>query len=452
MSTPSALPAAEDRRGWHARVRRLAFPIILANLSTPLLGAVDTAVMGHLPEAAYIGGVAVGALVFSFLYWGFGFLRMGTTGFAAQAYGAGDRQELRATLGRALILAALIGSALIALQWPIGAVAFNLVDASAQVDALAREYYEIRIWSAPFALVNYAILGWLLGTQRTRHALGLQLGLNGINIALDLLFVLGLGMTIAGVAMASVLAEMSAAAAGLIVCARALKLEGGRWSWARITDRERMIALFRVNRDIFLRTMTLIFAFAYFTAKGAEMGDTRLAANAILMHLQQFLSHGLDGFAHAAEILAGNAKGAKNARAFRRAVQTTTLWAFGLAGLAALVFAVAGPLIVSLFTSIEEVRIAAVIYLPWMILMPLVSVWPFQLDGIFIGATQTRPMRNAMIVSLIVYLLAAWALIALMENHGLWLSLAIFMLARAVTLSWYYPALARSIEAEGHAA
>jgi MATE family multidrug resistance protein len=426
-------------------VWRLAVPIILSNLSTPLLGAVDTAVMGHLPDAAYVGAVAVGAMVFSFLYWGFGFLRMGTTGFAAQAFGAGDRDELRATLGRPLLLAGLLGALLIAVQAPIGWAAFWLVEASPQVEDFAREYYAIRIWSAPFALTNYAVLGWLLGTQRARTALVLQVVLNGTNAVLDLVFVYGFGWTIAGVAAASLIAEIVAAGLGLTICAVLLRREGGRWDWARIADRARLVKLFRVNRDIFLRTLSLIFAFAYFTARGAEMGETRLAANAILMQLQQFLSFGLDGFAHAAEILAGNAIGAKNRPGFRRACRAATLSALALAGIAALVFALAGPGIVRLFTDIEEVRITASQYLPWMVLSPFVSVWPFMLDGIFIGATRTTAMRNAMLVSLTVYLAACWTLIPLFDNHGLWAALLIFMAARGLTLGWYFPALARSV-------
>jgi MATE family multidrug resistance protein len=426
-------------------VWRLAVPIILSNLSTPLLGAVDTAVMGHQPDAAYVGAVAVGAMVFSFLYWGFGFLRMGTTGFAAQAFGAGDRDELRATLGRPLLLAVLLGALLLAVQAPIGWAAFWLVEASPQVEDFAREYYAIRIWSAPFALTNYAVLGWLLGTQRARTALVLQVVLNGTNAVLDLVFVYGLGWTIAGVAAASLIAEIVAAGLGLSICAILVRREGGRWDWGRITDRERLVKLFRVNRDIFLRTLSLIFAFAYFTARGAEMGETRLAANAILMQLQQFLSFGLDGFAHAAEILAGNAIGAKDRPGFRRACRAATVSALALAGGAALVFALAGPGLVGLFTDIEEVRATAGQYLPWMVLSPFVSVWPFMLDGIFIGATRTTAMRNAMLVSLAVYLAACWTLIPLFDNHGLWASLLIFMAARGLTLGWYFPALERSV-------
>ena len=434
-----------DAPGRHRRVLTLALPIILANLSTPLLGAVDTAVMGHLPDPAFIGGVSVGALVFSFLYWGFGFLRMGTTGFAAQALGADDRDELRAVLGRALLLAGGLGTALIALQWPIGALAFDVVDATPAVLAHAETYFGIRIFSAPFALTNYAVLGWLLGTQRARHALALQVALNGVNIVLDLVFVVGLGMTIAGVAWASLLAEIVAAGIGLTVCWRVLARTGGVWSRARLLDRERLVAMLRVNRDIFLRTLALIFAFAYFTARGAAFGEVTLAANTVLMQFQQFLSHGLDGFAHATEILVGRSVGAADRAGLRRAVRTATLWAVALAAGAALVFAGAGTLLIAVMTDLAEVRGAAGSYLPWMIASPLLSVWAFQLDGVFIGATRTAAMRTAMLASLAIYLGACWALIPIWGNHGLWLALMVFMAVRGLSLGAAYPRLVRAV-------
>lgn len=446
---PAALPGAPID-GWHRRVWLLAGPIILSNLSTPLLGAVDTAVVGRLPDAAYIGGVAIGALVFSFLFWGFGFLRMGTTGFTAQAHGAGDTAELRATLMRPLILALGLGALLIILQAPIGLIAFSLIDASAEVKGFAQAYFAIRIWSAPAALINYAVLGWLLGTQRARTALLIQIALNGINILLDIIFVLGLGWGIEGVAIASLIAEVTAAVLGLIIVARMLGRTGGKWDWARVIRRERLSALFRVNADIFLRTLALIFAFSYFTVQGAKMGNVPLAANAILMHLQAFLAYGLDGFAHAVEILAGGAVGAGSRGAFRQAVRVSTLWALGGAAGIALIYGLFGPAIVGLFTPLPEVRAAAAAYLPWMVILPLVSVWSFQLDGIFIGATRTAAMRNAMALSLVIYLVACWWLIPLLGNHGLWLAFAIFMAARAITLGAAYPRLLQTVESSGN--
>jgi len=440
-----ALPGAVNG-DWNRRIWALAGPIILSNISTPLLGAVDTAVMGHLPDAAYIGGVAVGAVIFNFLYWGFGFLRMGTTGFTAQAYGAGDADELRLSLARPLLLAVALGAAIILLQAPIGLAAFALMDASAQVEGLAGDYFAIRIWSAPAALINYTVLGWLLGTRRAMAVLLLQVVLNGLNIALDLLFVIGFGWGIEGVALASLLAEVAAALLGFVIVARALRVHGGTWDWAAVLRRERLVALFRVNRDILIRTLCLVFAFAYLTARGAAMGDVVLAGNAILIQLQQFAAYGLDGFAHAVEVLAGAALGARSRAAFRRAVAVSTVWALATATLLSAAYLFAGNSIIALFTDLAEVRAAASSYLPWLIVSPLVSVWSFQLDGIYIGATRTPEMRNGMIISLAVFLLACWLLISLWGNHGLWLAFTIFMAARGVTLALWYPRLERSVE------
>ena len=445
--TQSAVPPGAREGGWNARVWRLAGPIILSNISTPLLGAVDTAVVGHLPDPAYIGGVALGAVIFSFLYWGFGFLRMGTTGFTTQAHGAGDREELTACLLRPLMLGVALGAAVIALQVPAAWFAFSMMEGSQQVEALAGDYFDIRIWSAPAALVNYTVLGWLLGTQRATLALLLQVALNGINIALDLLFVIGFGWGIEGVAAASLIAEVTAAAIGLVIVARILKREGRRPAATMVFARDKLIALFRANFDIFLRTVSLLFAFAYFTSQGAAVSDVALAANAILLQLQFFMGHALDGFAHAAEVLAGSAWGAKSPRAFRQAVRTSTAWAFAGAFLASAIYLAFGPLIISLFTSIAEVQAAAEVYLIYLVLSPPLSVLSFQFDGIFIGTTRTAEMRNAMIVSLVIYLVACWTLIPWLGNHGLWIAFLTFMVARAVTLGAYWPRLTRIIAA-----
>ena len=415
---------------------------MVSNVSTPLLGAVDTAVMGHLPDPAYIGGVAIGAMLFNFLFWGFGFLRMGTTGFTAQAQGAGDVGELRAALIRPLVLAVGLGGLLIALQAPIGAFAFAVLDASARVETLAGDYFAVRIWSAPFALVNYALLGWLLGVQRSGAVLLLQIGLNGTNIALDLLFVVGFGWGIEGVALASLLAEMGAAGFGLLLVRRSLF---GPLDRRRIFAGDRLLALLRVNVDILIRTLCLITAFAYITARSAEMGDIILAANAILLQFQSFIAYGLDGFAHAVEVLAGSALGARSRSAFRQAVKVSTLWALGAAILATMVLGLAGRPAIALFSNIAEVRAAAATYLPWIVASPLVSVWSYLLDGVFIGATRTAEMRNAMIASLAAFLAACWLLIPALGNHGLWLAFLLLMAARGVSLGAFYPRLERAV-------
>ena len=430
----------------HRRVWRLAGPIILSNLSVPLLGAVDTAVMGHQPDAAFVGAVAVGALIFSIVYWGFGFLRMGTTGFTAQADGAGDDAELRAALARPILLASAIAAAILLLQWPIAELAFALIGPSEAVESLGRIYFDIRIWGAPATLMTYALLGWLLGVSRARDVLLLTVALNGVNIALTLFLVLELDWGIAGAAWGTVIAEYLALVLGFGLVRSELTRRGGSWDRDRILDRPRLAALFRVNFDIFVRTLCLEAAFAVFLSISAKFGDTRLAGNAILQQLQTFLAFGLDGFAHAAEVLAGSAFGARNRSVFRKMVEVSTLWAVALSVVVTGVYFLFGETIISLFTDLPEVRAAALTYLPWLAISPLVSVWSYQLDGIFIGATRTGAMRNAMIASLLAFLAAAALLVPLLENHGLWLAFLIFMAARAVTLGAYYPRLEREVE------
>ena len=432
----------------HRIVWRLAGPLILSNLTIPLLGAVDTAVVGQLPDPVYIGGVAIGGIIFNYLYWGFGFLRMGTTGLTAQAAGAGDVDEVRASLVRAGVLSGSIAVALLLLQGVIGRIAFALLEASPAVEAQARLYFHVRIWGAPAALMNYAILGWLFGVQRTRAALVFQLVQNGVNILLDLLFVLQFGWGVGGVAAATAISQYVGVGVGLAYVGGTLKRLGGRWRRDLALDRKRIRTLVGVNRDIFLRTLALITGFAYFTQRGATMGDVTLAANAVLLNFQNFQAYGLDAFAHAAEILAGNAAGTRNRRTFSRAVRVTTIWAVGIAAVAALVFLVFGKGMVRLMTASPEVRIAAYAVLPWAVVSPLVSVWSYQLDGIFIGTTRAREMRNAMWLSLALFVVVENLLRPAMGNHGLWLALMLFMATRAVTLGSAYPKILRAIESE----
>ncbi|MEX0607287.1 MAG: MATE family efflux transporter [Halofilum sp. (in: g-proteobacteria)] len=444
MATPDYSDTSY-RRAWS-----LAWPIILSNSSIPLVGAVDTAVMGHMPEAAYVGAVALGANLFSIIYWSFGFLRMGTTGFVAQAAGAGDGAEVRAALQRALSIALVLALAIWALQAPIALAAFSVIEASGQVEALTRTYFEWRIWSAPAVLANYAILGTLIGLQRTRDVLLVQLLLNGTNIGLDLLFVPVLGWGIEGVAAASVVAEYAAVAGGLALLAIRLRRLPGRERIVTLFEPAALRALIAVNGNIFVRTVLLVLAFFYFAAVGARMGDTVVAANAILMQLQLFLAYGLDGFAHAAEGLTGAACGARNRARFRAAVRTTTVCALAVAGGYTLVYALFGPMFIGWMTDLPEVRERAGAYLAWMIAAPLISVWSFQLDGVFIGATRTAEMRNGMILSAIGFWLAVQVLVPWLGNHGLWLALMLFLGLRALTLGYWLPRLVRAQGAPSH--
>ncbi len=438
-----ALPTT--RPGWYRRVWTLAWPIILSNVSVPLVGIVDTAVVGHLPNPVFIGAVALGTVVFSFLYWGFGFLRMGTTGLVAQDLGAEDWDELRATLARALIIASVLGLTILVLRGALGELAFWALEGSARVEAFAKQYYQVRVFGAPAALINFVVLGFVIGIQNTRAALALLLLLNVMNVLLDLLFVVGFGWGVEGVAAASLISEYSAAVFGLLLVRGILTRLGGRWQSYRLFDRSRMKTILSVNLNIFVRTLCLLLAFFHFTSTGARLGDVVLAANAVLMHFQMFMAYSLDGFAHAVEALAGSAYGARNRHAFTSAVRASTVCAAAVAVVYVLVYAMLGSSIIALITGIEEVRSMAAAYLPWLIATPIVSVWSFQLDGIFIATTRTVAMRNAMLVSLAVFLIGVWALLPLWGNHGLWAAFIVFMVSRAVTLAIGYPRIVRDL-------
>ena len=433
------------RNGPYRRIWKLSWPTILSNLTVPLLGAVDTAVVGHLPDAAYVGAVAVGAMIFSFVYWGFGFLNMGTVGFAAQARGGGDTDEIRAVLARALLVGLGLAAVILALQYPVRLGALAIIDAEPRVEQLAGAYFDMRVWGAPATLANYGILGWLLGMQYVRTALLVQVLINGLNAALDLWFVLDLGWDVEGVALATAISQYAGALLGLFLVLRHLKVIGGRWQRAKILEPAALAETFRVNRDIFLRTLAMIFAWSLLTWTGARLGTTVLAANAILMNFQLFLAHGLDGFAHATSALVGEAVGARDRRALRRCVVAATVLATVVAAGYTLIYAGGGPAIIRVFTNIAELRAFSSTYLVWMVVSPLLSVWAYQLDGIFIGATRSADMRNAMVISVAIYVAAMATLPALLGNHGLWLSVMIFMVVRALTLAVRYPKIEKTV-------
>ncbi|MEC9367497.1 MAG: MATE family efflux transporter [Pseudomonadota bacterium] len=429
----------------HRNVLAIAVPIIFANVTTPLIGIVDTAVLGQLGDPHYIGAVAIGAIIFTMVYWAFGFLRMGTTGLTAQAEGAGNDAEVAATLTRGLLLAAVAGTALILLQKPIGEIAFGLLQGTPDVEREAETYFYIRIWSAPAALANYAFLGWFIGIGRAGTAMSLQLLLNGANAGLDALFVLGLGMDVDGVAIGTLMAEAGAAVAGFMIAWQEFRRRGATVDRARMLEAAALRRMLSVNGDIMIRTLSLMFAFVWFTAQSATAGDVTLAANAILMNLVSFAAYFLDGFAFAGETFVGQAIGAGRRRRFRETVLMTSLWAAAFSIAIGAVFWFAGGAIIDALTVSPEVRTQARVYLAWAAIMPVISFPCFQLDGIFIGATRSADMRNMALVSLAIYL-AAWALLTpLMGNHGLWLALAILNLARGVTLAARYRALERDL-------
>ena len=446
MSSPAS-PATGSRPAaalTHANVLSIAVPIIIANVTTPLIGIVDTAVLGQLGDAHYIGAVAVGAMIFNMVYWAFSFLRMGTTGMTAQAEGSGDRDEVAATLVRALLIAGACGLALVILQWPLSEIAFALINGSEPVEEGAAAYFTIRIWSAPAALANYALLGWFIGRGRAGTAMVLQILLNGINAALDALFVLVFNWGVTGVAAGTLIAEVTAAICGLWFARRMLRHAGTHVSRNRALDAAALKKVVAVNADIMVRTLSLLFAFSFFTAQSAAAGDITLAANTILMHLVMFAAYFLDGFAFSAETLVGQAIGAQRRQRFREAVRMTTIWAAVLSVALAAIFWVLGGLIVDGLTVNPEIRSEAMVYLSWAAIVTVISFPCFQLDGIFIGATRSADMRNMALLSTAVYL-AAWAVFTpVWGNHGLWFALAILNVARGLTLASRYPALERS--------
>lgn len=424
----------------HSRVLKIAIPIVLSNATVPILGAVDTGVVGQLGLAAPIGAVGIGTVILTGFYWLFGFLRMGTTGLTSQALGAGDRPEVVVLLSRALLIAFALGILFILVQVPLFNGAFLLAPASAEVENLARDYMEVRIFSAPATIALYGITGWLIAAERTKAVLVLQLWMNAMNIGLDLWFVLGLDWGVRGVAFASFLAEWSGLILGLYLCRDAFV--GRDWcNFTRIFDRVGVRRMALVSGDILIRSLLLQAIFISFLFFGAGFGDVPLAANQILVQFLQITAHALDGFAFAAEALVGQALGAGLRFRLRRAAWLSGVWGGVGALVLTLVFTLFGGSIIDLMTTAPEVRTEARIYLVYMIFGPMLGLVPFILDGVFIGATQTRDMRNMMVLSFGVYALSLAILMPLFGNHGLWLALLISFVARGVTLGLKYPAL-----------
>lgn len=420
-----------DRRLW-----ALAWPLILTNITVPLLGLVDTAVLGHLPEAQYLGAVAIGANLFSVIYWTFGFMRMGTTGLAAQAYGRDNRAGLEQLLCQSLLVGVAIGLAIILLQKPLFAIGLWLMAAPPAITELAGEYLAIRVYSAPAVLCQYALVGWMIGTHYARGPMALMVTANLVNIVLDVLFVTVFSWNSAGVAAATLVAEYLAAGLGLWIVRK--RLPQLRWRRSLLGRWDDYKKLFNVNRYIMTRTILLLLAIAFFTAQGARQGETVLAANAVLLTFLLLISNALDGFANGAEALAGETLGRGNSTAFMAVCATCLRWSLITAILITLVFVLGGAFIIDLLTSLEPVSTAARQYLPWLCLMPLVAVWSFLLDGIFIGATDTRAMQNTMVLSVVGVYLPLWWLTQGLGNHGLWLAMLGLMAARGLSLGWLF--------------
>lgn len=430
------------------RVLRIAGPIVLSNATVPILGAVDTGVVGQLGEAAPIGAVGIGAIILTFFYWIFGFLRMGTSGLTAQAIGERDSAEVSALLVRGLMIGAAAGLTFIILQGPLFWLGFRLSPASAEVEELAHAYMQIRIWGAPAAIAAFAMTGWLIAAERTREVLVLQLVINGTNIILDLWFVLGLGWGVEGVAIATLIAEWTGLALGLWMCREVFARTGWR-DPALIFAPERLKRMAAVNGDIMIRSVLLEIGFAAFVFKAADFDDVTLAANQILIQFLHITAHALDGFAFAAEALVGQAMGARNRAVLRRASILTSQWALVCVALLSAAFMFGGGEVIRWMTTAEDVRTVAYDYLFWVALAPLIGLPAWMFDGIFIGATRTRDMRNAMVISLPVYLVALFALGAVWGNHGLWLALMMFFGLRGLTLAMRYSGLEAAADGPG---
>ena len=429
----------------HKRVLGVAIPIVLANATIPILGAVDTGVVGQMGLAAPIGAVGIGAIIISAIYWLFGFLRMGTTGLTAQAIGSNDHSETSALLVRGILIGLGAGLVLIMTQIPLFSAALGIAPASFEVESLAQEYLKIRVYSAPAAIAIFGITGWLIANERTRAVLVLMLLINSINIVLDFVFVLRLGWGVEGVAYATLIAEWSGLFFGLWLARKGFK--NGYWkNWSQIFDRARLTKMAKVNSDILIRSVLLEIAFVSFLFLGSSFDDATLAANQVLIQFLNITAYAMDGFAFAAEALVGKALGAKNRLIFRRSAVMTSQWGFGSVVVMALAFYVFGNTIINVMTTAEDVRAVSYEYLPWMVLAPLVGAAAWMLDGIFIGATRTADMRNMMFISFCVYMIALALLLPKYGNHGLWASLIIFSIARGVTLGYKYPKLEASVE------
>ncbi|HET9586994.1 MAG TPA: MATE family efflux transporter [Bradyrhizobium sp.] len=424
-----------------AQVFAIAGPAMVANLTTPLIGIVSTTAIGRLGDAALLGGVAMASVLFDCMFWLFGFLRMSTVAFTAQSLGAGQTQELSAILVRGFIVAGLIGVALIVLQIPLATLLLGAMGGSEGVTRAAKTYFTIRIWSAPLALANYVVLGWLIGQARARLALATQIAINVVNAAATVLLVLVLNAGIAGAAIAAVIGETAGLLLGVLIAGRLMQ---GKPAIDRATlfERAKLMRLLAVNRDILIRTAALITAFLFFTAQGARAGDVTLAANAVLNNLLLVSAFFLDGLATAAEQLCGRAYGARDRYAFAGAVRLVVVWGFGFSLAVTAVFALFGPALIDVMTASPEVRRVARDFLLFVTLSPMLAVFAFAYDGVYIGATWARDMRNLMVLSLLIFL-AAWFALRSFGNAGLWGAFLVHYAARGGLEALRYPALLR---------
>jgi MATE family multidrug resistance protein len=438
----------------HRSYLALAIPLTISTITTPLLGAVDTAVVGQLSNPAYIGGVAVGAIVFNTMYWLFGFLRVSTSGFAAQAHGVNNEGQSMLALIRPFLIATIVGVIFILLQKPIVHMYLTLINTDTDVRIFASDYLSIRIWGTPFTLMNYVILGWLVGMSLIKFSLVLQVFMNLMNIILDLLFVNVFSLGVAGVAIATLMSEVTAFIMGLFMIWKASPYQMKLPSIKEIIDPISFKKMMTVNRDLFIRTLCLLTVFNIFTVKGASFGTETLAANAVLFQIHYIMAYFFDGFSNASSILVGKAIGSKDKSLYKKTLMFSCQWAILSSLFIAGIYYLCSDYIISVFTRIPSVIDLANIYGIWLILFPLSASFGIILYGVFTGATEAAPIRNSMIYSLIAYLITLYIFVPDFQNHGLWLAFIAFSLGRSLFLAMYIPKLGyklfptRSVEHE----
>lgn len=423
-----------SKNRYHRETWRLAWPMILTNISVPLLGVVDTAILGHLNSPLYLGAVAVGTSIITFIFWAFGFLRMGTTSLVARAYGRNDATGSATLLLQSAVLALLLALLLLLAQGLFIPLALNLIGASNAVASLAESYCQIRIYSAPATLMTFALIGWFIGQQNTRAPLVIVVSQNILNIALDFIFIVGLEMNSDGAAIATVVSEYGGFVLAIALAWKSIKPVFRCIKPKKLYHYHHYLELLNINRHLFIRTASLLFTFAFFTAQGARQGDTTLAANALLFQLLLLISYGLDGFAHAAEAMVGKAIGAKSQRDFMATCRSTSIWALITALLFSGFFFILQGQLLAFFTNMKDVIAIAENYYLCIIILPIIGVWGYQLDGIFIGAGKTRAMQYTMLLSVFAVFIPIWWLLQDVGNWGLWLAFCAFMLSRGLLL------------------
>jgi len=422
------------------KILNLAIPNVISNLSVPLLGVVDTALVGHLDAVYYLGALAVGGMIFNFLFWGFGFLRMGTTGLTAQEYGKRSREGIIMMLARVQLLALIIGGVIILLKEPIAILCFWIIESGPEVREYTLEYYDIRIFTAPAVLALYGLNGWFLGMQNAKFPMIVTVALNLLNLGLNVWFIYGMGMHVDGVAWGTLISTYLALALAISLFLYQYRRYIGHYIQSRLIDAKEIRKYFSVNRDIFIRTLCLIFTFSFFTAKSAEQGDLVLAANTILLQLWMVAAYGIDGFAYAAESMIGKYKGAKNYALIKKAVGYNLAWGLSIGLMGSMLYGLFDQQILDIFTDKQDVISLAQSVVFWTVLAPFISSICYILDGVFIGATETKPMRNTMLGATFLFFLPAYYVGTLyLGVHGLWLAMVLFMLIRGAALAYYLP-------------